>query len=304
MQTAKVKRKTLAGKRIGMFGKGGSGKSTTVALLSKALRARGYRVCVLDADSTNIGLSQAFGIAGSPVSLLDYFGGMVFSGGAVTCPVDDPTPLAGAELTLETLPPQYYSQSPEGIIMLVAGKIGDQGPGAGCDGPVAKIARDLRIHAQGEPLVTLVDFKAGFEDSARGAITGLDWAIVVVDPTSASVEIAANMKEMVSQIKAGVLPATSHLESPELVEWANKIFTQASIKDVWFVLNRVQNTEVEEYMRQSLREKGIEPIGVIYEAPSVSLSWLKGEPIEILEAVNEFQRIIDKVEQQAERVAG
>ena len=95
---------TLKGQRIGIFGKGGSGKSTVAVLLAKALREVGYEVCVLDADSTNIGLSNALGIESPPAPLLEYFGGMVFSGGAVTCPVDDPAPLADADIDIEDLP--------------------------------------------------------------------------------------------------------------------------------------------------------------------------------------------------------
>lgn len=82
--------------KIGTFGKGGSGKSTLVVLLAEALARRGHRVTVLDADSTNQGLSGALGIDDAPRSLMDYFGGAVFQGGSVTCPVDDPTPLAGS----------------------------------------------------------------------------------------------------------------------------------------------------------------------------------------------------------------
>jgi CO dehydrogenase maturation factor len=286
----------LSGKRIGLFGKGGSGKSTVTVLLAKALREHGYSVCVLDADSTNIGLFRIFEIARSPKSLMDYFGGMVFSGGVVTCPVDDPMPLAGAEIKLDTLHPEYYAKSPDGITLLIAGKIGDYGSGAGCDGPVAKIARDLRICIQGEVPVTLVDFKAGFEDTARGVLTSLDWAIVVVDPTTVSVEMAASMKHMLEQIQADVLPATAHLKSPELIAWANKIFTDACIEDVWFVLNRVQSVEEEEYLRQRLREKGIDPIGVIHQDPSISRSWLKGTPIKADGAMREVQKILDRLE--------
>ena len=288
--------KGLAGKRIGVFGKGGSGKSTFVVLLARKLRERGYEVCILDADSTNIGMPGALGIDRTPKTLIDYFGGMVFSGGLVTCPVDDPTPLPEAEFSLDELPSEFYAQSQDGITLLEVGKIGDQGPGAGCDGPISKVARDIKIHQNGEQPVTLVDFKAGFEDSARGVITSLDWAVVVVDPTVAAVEMAASMKDMVRQIKDGVLPATDHLESPELVEWANKIFGQARIKDVLIILNKVQDDETEEYLQSRLAEKDIEPVGVIHAQTAISISWLKGLPIEVLNTQKELNRIVDAME--------
>jgi cellulose biosynthesis protein BcsQ len=48
----------LNGNRIGLFGKGGAGKSTVTVLLARALRKRDYSVCVLDADSTTSGCSR------------------------------------------------------------------------------------------------------------------------------------------------------------------------------------------------------------------------------------------------------
>lgn len=287
--------KDLAGKRIGIFGKGGSGKSTIVILLAQALMDEGYQVCLLDADSTNLGLSQALGLDNSPHSLIDYFGGMVFSGGSVTCPVDDPTPLAGAEISLDSFPCEYYGRR-EGIFLFVAGKIGDQGPGAGCDGPIAKIARDFRVQIDSDPIVTLVDFKAGFEDSARGAITSLDWAVVVIDPTSTAVELALHMKGMVDRIKAGELPATKHLKSPELVELANRIFREAKIKGALFVLNKIPDRQTEKYLRERLAERGLKPIGVIQEDPSIAASWLRGTPLEVRKREEDVERIIAQLE--------
>ncbi|MFW6070673.1 MAG: P-loop NTPase [bacterium] len=271
--------KALDNERIGIFGKGGSGKSTVAVLLARALARHGYDVALLDADSTNVGLHQALGVEHSATPLLDYFGGMVFSGGAVTCPVDDPTLLPGAELTLEQLPPQYYARNAEGILFLAAGKIGEQGPGAGCDGPVAKIARDLKLNDFGAHPVTLVDFKAGFEDSARGAVTSLDRVLVVVDPTQAAMKMARDMKAMVREIKAGTPPATQHLEFPELAELAKRLFWEARIEDVHFVLNKVGDKETEDYMRQQLAQEGIEPLGAIRRDASISRAWLRGEPI-------------------------
>jgi CO dehydrogenase maturation factor len=291
-----TKNKPLSGTRIGVLGKGGSGKSTVTLLLAKALQNHGYDVCVLDADSTNLGLHQALGIDKCPVPLIDYFGGVVFSGGLVTCPVDDPFPLQGADVSFEDLPDEYYARSSGGILFLAAGKIADQGPGAGCDGPVAKIARDLRIHEFGENPVTLVDFKAGFEDSARGAITSLDWGIVVVDPTNAAIQMASAMVNMVHQIKDGALPATKHLESPELVEIANMLFRESDIKDVVFVLNKIHDEDMEDYVRSKLRERDITPIGAIREDPLIAMAWLKGTPLEGTEASKEAERIVGELE--------
>ena len=288
--------KPLAGKRIGFLGKGGSGKSTLTALLARALSSHGYKVCVLDADSTNLGLAGALGFDHPPTPLLEYFGGMVFSGGAVTCPVDDPIPLTNADFEIENIPQGYYQQNEAGITLLTAGKIGGFGPGAGCDGPIAKIARDLKIRSQKEQPVLLIDFKAGFEDSARGAITNLDWVIVVIDPTTASIEIAINTRDMVNQIKAGVLPATSHLETDEQVYWANKVFTEASINNSFFILNQIHDSSMEKFLRERLAGYDIQPLGVIYREDSISNSWLKGTTIESTQASGVAEDVLRKLE--------
>ncbi len=292
--------KDLPGTRIGVFGKGGSGKSTITALLAQKLSREGYPVCVLDADSTNVGLPQALGMEQPWKTLLDYYGGMVFSGGSVTCPVDDPTPLENAEISLDDLPPQYYTQNNLGLTLLIAGKIGDLGPGAGCDGPVAKIARDLIVHRENAEPVTLVDFKAGFEDSARGVVTGLDWALMVVDPTSASLQMAVNMRDMVERTKEDELPATAHLEKAGMVALANKIFREAKIQDIFFVLNRIPDPEVESYLEDKLAENGIHPIGVIHDDPSIPIAWLKGEPIATEKTLEDVGPILDTLEEAAD----
>lgn len=289
--------KIFANKRIGILGKGGSGKSTITVLLAKALMKFGYQVCVLDADSTNMGIHWALGFKKPPISLMDYFGGPIFSGGKVSCPVDDPTPLPGAVINLAKIPKKYYRFDQKGLLLFQLGKIGDKGPGAGCDGPISKIARDLRIEGIGGQPVTLIDVKAGLEDSARGVITSMDWIITVVDPTVASIQIAEDIKNLVSRIKAGELPATQHLENPKLIEEAKRIYKDARIKDSFVLLNKIKDEKMGNYVSKKLKEKGLRVIGVIHEDSSISLSWLEGKPLEGIKANNDIMDAIKRLEQ-------
>ena len=85
--------KLMEGKRILVCGKGGSGKSTIVALMADVLQKREYETLVLDGDASNpeglIRLMFGLGVNNEPKPLLEFFGGI----NVVTCPVDDPSPL-------------------------------------------------------------------------------------------------------------------------------------------------------------------------------------------------------------------
>jgi hypothetical protein len=233
--------KPLCGLRVGVFGKGGAGKSTVTVFLARALRDLDYSV------------------------------------GAVTCPVDDPTPLPGAELRLEDLPSRFVAQTPEGIYLLVAGKLGGLGPGAGCDGPVAKITRDLRVSGDGGRPVLVVDHKAGFEDAARGALTAVDWAVVAVDPTTAALRMARDLAVTIAAIRHGVPPATRHLDRPELVDLAVRVFREARIRSVVTALCRVATSVDETFLREALESSGAPPVSVFAEDRAVATQWLRGE---------------------------
>jgi CO dehydrogenase maturation factor len=60
--------------KLMICGKGGSGKSTIAALLAKEMIKRDYRVLLVDADESNIGLYQMLGLV-MPQSLLADLGG-------------------------------------------------------------------------------------------------------------------------------------------------------------------------------------------------------------------------------------
>jgi CO dehydrogenase nickel-insertion accessory protein CooC1 len=228
--------------------------------------------------------------------LIDYFGGMVFSGGTVTCPVDDPTPLDGARISLETLPKDFCARAEPHVYLLSGGKLGPWGAGAGCDGPITKIARDIRLQIGSEPVVTLIDFKAGFEDTARGVVTAMDWAMVIVDPTQASLALAGHMKSMAEGIRAGQLPATRHLANPELVVLANRLFQETPLRGTLFVLNRIADDSTESFLKRELAAQGIEPIGVIREDPDIRNAGLTGSVIDDSSLRGEVDSLVQTLE--------
>jgi CO dehydrogenase maturation factor len=286
----------LAGQRVGVIGRGGSGKSTLVALLSGNLARRGYQVVVLDADSTNEGLHRAMGIDEPPRPLLEYFGGSTFSGGAVTCPVDDPTPLRAATVDLAELPDDYTRRSPHGVWLLVAGKLAQLGAGAGCDGPIAKIARDLEVLTPSDRQVVFIDLKAGFEDSARGVLVRLDSVICVVDPTIVAVRMAVSLTHLVREIRGGALPATRHLADRRLVALANRLYSQARVRDVFVVLNKIGDADTEGVLRRALAEDRVSVTGVLHEDPGLTRAWLMGEALDGRALAPDIGRIVDRIE--------
>jgi CO dehydrogenase nickel-insertion accessory protein CooC1 len=222
---------------------------------------------------------------------------MVFSGGTVTCPVDDPSLLQGAELTLGSLLEPYFSRSKDGILLMTAGKIGELGLGAGCDGPIAKIARDLQVRLpDGEAPVMLVDFKAGFEDTARGVITGLDWILAVVDPTIAAMEMVFHLRDTLTQVQAGASPATAHIKDPALAEHAKKLYREARVKGLFTILNRIADKEMEDYLRRRLLDGDISPVAVIPQHEEITAAWLRGERLPSDLGVEEAEAVVRELE--------
>ena len=272
----------LTGKRIGIMGKGGSGKSTLTALLAKSLKKSGYNVSVLDADPTNVGLAQALGMAHPPAPLLDYFGDMVFDDGFFIYAAGDSTPLVGADLHIDDLPEAYHGRSADGIDFFSAGKIADMGIGADFVGPIAKIAHEFKPrYPADEAPVMLVDFKAGLEDAVSGDVLSLDWIVVVIDPTMAAVQMAIQMQEIVNQLRAGEMPFVAYVDDFDLRELGYPQMVQdVNVPGVMFVLNKIQDELTEQFLRDKLAAAGgLVPTAVIHDALAISRAGLMGQPL-------------------------
>ena len=267
-------RSPLCGKRILVSGKGGSGKSTLVALMAIALQTKAYEVIVLDGDASNpeglVRLLFGLGVEGEPKPLIEFFGGV----DVVTCPVDDPSPLTrigDSEPVHEhridlfnEIPDEYYLQKNH-TTLLQTGKI--ETYGQGCDGPLEKIVRDFMVLGD---VVTLIDMKAGIEHFGRKIPDRLDIIIGVLDYTLESVSIAKRMAAFCQE---------------------------AEINDFWLILNKTESREMESLIMERLGNLCDRVIGSIAYDQEMIVSALSGKPVGECKSLKDVGRIMERLEQ-------
>jgi CO dehydrogenase maturation factor len=257
----------LCGRRILICGKGGSGKTTLVALMANALRARGVPVLLVDGDASNPGgLARImFGAGSAPRPLIEFFGGRKL----VTCPVDDPSalirpgtgiPVPVLRIKVEDVPEQYFLRDTM-LVLFQVGKISSACEG--CDGPMSKVTRDFLV--QGDH-VNLIDVEAGIEHFGRGVEKNVDVILAVVDPTYESLLIATKVHSLAEQM---------------------------GINQVWAVLNKFAVADEERTVLARLGEGGVGVIASIRNDPFVARVALSGSKLGDCPADADALRLVD-----------
>ncbi|MGD9254569.1 MAG: DUF87 domain-containing protein [Chromatiales bacterium] len=267
-------RRSLCGKRILVCGKGGSGKSTLVALMAAALQTKTYEVIVLDGDASNpeglVRLLFGLGVEGEPKPLIEFFGGI----DVVTCPVDDPSPLTRINdpdpvqehrIDLFTeIPDKYYLQKGH-TTLLQTGKI--ETYGQGCDGPLEKVVRDFMLEGDA---VSLIDMKAGIEHFGRKIPDRMDIILGVLDYTLESVSIARRMASFCQE---------------------------AEINNFWLILNKTESREMESLIMNKLENLRDRVIGIVSYDRNMIAAALSGNPLGKCKSLKDIERIMERLEQ-------
>jgi len=172
--------------KILISGKGGSGKSTLSALVARALKDRGFRVLLVDADESNYGLHRLLDIS-FPVPLLENMGGK--PGFKKMTSVTFPQPTAELPfkngMGIDDFPEDCLAESD------------------GCACPMGALSKMfLSKLALAENEIVIIDAAAGVEHFGRRVDGDCDMIIGVVDPTFESFSLAKQMAGMAE--KAGV----------------------------------------------------------------------------------------------------
>ena len=182
--------------KLAVTGKGGVGKTTTCALLAKAFAAIGHRVLAVDADP-NATLASCLGFP-SPDSItpLSEMAELIEARTGVK------PGTAGAFFKLNPRVddiPEQFSVEHDGIRLLRMG--GVKSGGGGCYCPENAFLDSLVSHLfLGEQDVLIMDMEAGIEHFGRGTARGVDWLLIVVEPSRQSVETAKRIRILAGDI--------------------------------------------------------------------------------------------------------
>ena len=175
--------------KVLVCGKGGSGKSTIVALLAKEMAERKDKVLVIDSDESNIGLHRRLGMA-KPQDFMNYFGGKKI--------LFEKTKHMRDSWQLGDLPKEYLSEKGN-IQLLSMGKIYEFGEGCAC--PInALSSRVLEILDVGDKEFVIIDTDAGIEHFGRGVEKGVDSLVVVIEPSRDSILLAEKISDLGKQL--------------------------------------------------------------------------------------------------------
>jgi CO dehydrogenase maturation factor len=248
--------------KISVCGKGGSGKSTVVALLANEARLRGYHVLVVDSDESNSGLFQMLGFGSPPVPLMELVGGK----NSLKQKMGQPSVLSETRIVTMQIPEQYLLQK-NGLKLVAIGKILQSLEGCAC--PMGVLSREfLKKLTLQENELAIVDMEAGVEHFGRGVETSIDSVLVVVEPPLESVNVGQKIHDLASGI---------------------------GIKNVWAVLNKVPSEEIANRLKAELQERQIDVVGCIYFDADIFRSSLEGRMPAKGVAVQEIKDVLDRI---------
>ena len=254
-------------RKLSICGKGGSGKSTVVALLAHGLRDRGYRVLVVDSDESNPGLYRVLGFDKRPKPLLELVGGKkkVFPTFSEESEPRDLL-LTREEIRVADLPGDYIVER-DSIGLVCIGKILQSLEGCAC--PMGVLSREFlkRLRLQ-EDEVALIDMEAGIEHFGRGVETSVDSVLIVTEPSFDSLELAKKI---------------------------NSLAAEVGVERVWTILNKIGSEEIASRLREELEEGGISVIGSIGYEPEIFQSGLEGRPVCSDKLETDIGRILDSL---------
>ncbi|MFQ6060559.1 MAG: AAA family ATPase [Thermoplasmata archaeon] len=243
--------------RVAVSGKGGVGKTTVAAILSRLFGRDGNRVLAIDIDPSPT-LASALGVpkdvkAGIvPLSrMLD-----LIEERTGVRPGSSYGSLFKLNPKVDDLADRYGIAAKDGVTLLVLGTI--ETGASGCFCPENALIRRLVKHlVLKRDEILVMDMEAGVEHLGRGTAEGVDVLLVIVEPGMRSIETARSIKALARDV---------------------------GIERIAAVLNKSRGAEDENFARDHLKEFCIEMIGALPYSDCVIRADLDGiSPVDLEE---------------------
>jgi len=231
--------------KLAITGKGGVGKTTITACLSKKFHDDGYSVLAIDADP-NANLAMAIGFP-NPNDIIP----IAEMSGLIEDRTGAKPGTSGSFFKLnpkvDDIPEKYWVEH-KGIRLMIMGTV--KKGGGGCVCPESVLLRTLVSHLLlVRKEVVILAMEAGVEHLGRATAKAVDMLIVVVEPGRRSIETAYRIKGLAKDI---------------------------GIERIGVIANKVRSDADREFIRSKM--KGFDILGSIYSDPQIVEADLKGIP--------------------------
>lgn len=205
--------------KIAISGKGGVGKTLLTSMLAVRFALSGRSTIAIDADpdsnlASTLGILDASSI--TPISEMKEL-------------INERTSADSSGSFYKLNPkvddlPEKYSAVKDGVKVMVMGRV--KRGGSGCYCPENALLSSLLSHLLiGREDTVLLDMAAGIEHLSRGTAASVDMLIIIVEPGRASIESAKRIEKLADDL---------------------------GIKNIFFIGNKINNPEEEEYLISSL----------------------------------------------------
>ncbi|MBA2861996.1 AAA family ATPase [Methanococcus maripaludis] len=246
---------------IAVTGKGGVGKTLLSSLIVRNLTKRGKDILAIDADPDS-NLPEALGVEVTKTvgDAREELKKEVKSGNT--------SPEMDMWNSLDYKIMESIIETPE-FDLLVMGRP----EGSGCYCAVNNMLRKIIETVSSNYDIVVIDTEAGLEHLSRRTTQNVDTLLVVTDSSKRGILTASRIKELAKEL-------------------------DISFKKLYLVLNRIK-PENEKSVRETVKDFGLDIIGIIYDDELTASYDMEGKPLFELpddsETVNSVSKIVEKI---------
>jgi len=183
-------------KKIIVTGKGGVGKTTVIATLSRLLARDGYSVLVIDCDpsmnlamSIGVPLSDVVPLAENKVNSHERLG--------LNIDEEEHTHEDEHEIEIGEVIEDYIVETKDGVKLIVMGTIPYGGSGCLCSSiALVKLLIGYITSGSGDNDFVMVDSQAGVEIFGRGLASEFDFTFAITEPMPKAVEVTRHVMKL------------------------------------------------------------------------------------------------------------